>query len=127
MHSRGFLYLVIAAMLLLGGGGHAIAQQTVTSATLSRVVQDASGALVSDAELIATNIETNQQKTTRTDNDGRYRFPYLTVGEYKLAVNASGFEPFTQEFNLTVGQAVFLPVKLVVSGFTEKVFVTDAP
>ncbi len=127
MHSRVILFVLACIAVFNAFGSRAAAQQTVTSATLSGVVQDASGALVTGAELTATQIETNQQKTARTDNEGRYRFPYLQVGEYKLEVNASGFEPFSQEFTLTVGQAVYLPVKLVVAGFAEKVFVTDAP
>lgn len=127
MNFRVTLYLVLAVVFLALGHEVALAQQTVTSATVSGVVQDASGALVTDAELIATNVETNQQKTARTDFDGRYRFPYLPVGVYKLAVSAPGFEPFSQELTLTVGQAVFLPVRLVVAGLSEKVLVTDAP
>jgi hypothetical protein len=124
MKLRGALYLTL---IVLFSSGAAVAQQTVTSATLSGIVQDASGALVTDAELTATHVETNQQKTAKTDYDGRYRFPYLPVGDYKLAINASGFEPFSQELTLTVGQAVYLPVKLVVAGFSEKVLVTAAP
>jgi len=100
------------------------AQQTVTSATLSGLVQDLSGALVTDAVLTATNLETNQTQVAKTDYDGRFRFPYLTVGTYKLSVNAPGFTPFTKEFSLTVGQALSLPVKLEVAGFAEKVTVT---
>jgi hypothetical protein len=124
MKLRGALYL---ALVLLLHCSVAVAQQTVTSATLSGIVQDASGALVTNAELTATHVETNQQKTAKTDYDGRYRFPYLPVGDYKLAINAPGFEPFSQELTLTVGQAVYLPVKLVVAGLSEKVMVTTAP
>ncbi|HKP38831.1 MAG TPA: carboxypeptidase regulatory-like domain-containing protein [Pyrinomonadaceae bacterium] len=127
MKLRGTLHLVLLVIFLLLGSQIAFAQQSVTSASLSGVVQDASGAVVADATLTATKVDTNREKTARTDDDGRYRFPYLPVGEYRLAVNAPGFEPFTQALTLTVGQSVFLPVKLVVAGFTEKVDVTDAP
>jgi hypothetical protein len=124
MKFRGALYLTLAVLF---SSGSAVAQQTVTSAALSGIVQDASGALVTDAELTATHVATNQQKTAKTDYDGRYRFPYLPVGDYKLAINAPGFEPFGQELTLTIGQAVYLPVRLVVAGFSEKVTVTGAP
>jgi hypothetical protein len=50
------------------------AQQTVTSATLSGLVQDLSGASVTDAVLTATSLETNQKQLATTDLDGRYRF-----------------------------------------------------
>ena len=43
-------------------GGHAaLAQQTVTSATLGGRVEDPSGAVVISAQLTATNLETNQK------------------------------------------------------------------
>src|SRR5258707_1223369 len=92
------------------------AQQTVTSATLSGVVQDLSGAFVTDAVLTATNLETNQKQVANTDHDGRYRFPYLPVGAYRLSVNAPGFTLFTKDLTLTVGQALSLPVRLEVAG-----------
>jgi Carboxypeptidase regulatory-like domain len=123
---RNFYRTLVFAFLLLAGGS-VCAQPSTTSATLSGIVQDASGALVTDATLTATSVETNQQKTARTDYDGHYRFPYLPVGAYKLSVSAPGFELFEQALNLTVGQSLYLPVKLIVAGFAEKVSVTDAP
>jgi outer membrane receptor protein involved in Fe transport len=101
------------------------AQQTVTSATLSGLVQDLSGAFVTDAVLTATNLETNQKQVTTTGFDGRYRFPYLPVGSYKLSVVAPGFTAFDKELTLTVGQALSLQVKLEVAGVSEKVTVTN--
>jgi carboxypeptidase family protein len=101
------------------------AQQTVTSATLSGVVQDLSGAFVTDAVLTATNLETNQKQVATTDLDGRYRFPYLPVGSYKLSVAAPGFNAFTKELTLTIGQALSLSVKLEVAGVSEKVTITN--
>jgi hypothetical protein len=103
----------------------AAAQQTVTSATLSGLVQDLSGAFVTDAVLTATNLETNQRQLASTDFDGRYRFPYLPVGSYKLSVEAPGFTTFTKELTLTVGQALSLLVKLEVAGVSEKVTINN--
>jgi outer membrane receptor protein involved in Fe transport len=104
------------------------AQQTVTSATLNGVVQDRSGALVTDATLTATSVETNQSQVATTDDEGRYRFPYLPVGVYKLSVKAPGFNELRKELTLTVGQALSLPLKLEVAGLSENVTVsTDVP
>lgn len=104
------------------------AQQTVTSATLSGRIEDDSGAVVSGASLSATNIETNQKQTAITDKDGRYRFPYLQVGSYKLSIEAQGFASLTRELTLTVGQALDLPIRLDVAGVSAQVNVmTDVP
>jgi hypothetical protein len=103
--------LIIISVLLIGGP-YAQAQQTVTSATLSGRVEDAGGAVVRGATLTVTNLDTNQTQTATTDNDGRYRFPYLQVGSYKLSVEANGFSPLAKELTLTVGQALDLPLRL---------------
>jgi hypothetical protein len=105
---------------------HSLAQQTVTSATLNGVVQDLSGALVLNATLTATNLETNQSRVATTDDEGRYRFPYLPVGVYKLTVTAPGFGVLAKELTLTVGQALSLPVRLEVAGFSGQVTVNTA-
>jgi hypothetical protein len=104
------------------------AQQTVTSATLSGRIEDAGGAGVSGASLTATNVETNQKQTAASDHEGRYRFPYLQVGGYKLSIEANGFASLTRELTLTVGQALDLPIKLDVAGLSAQVNVmTDLP
>jgi hypothetical protein len=104
------------------------AQQTVTSATLSGRVEDASGAVVSGASLTAINLETNQKKTAITDYNGRYRFPYLQVGSYQLTIDARGFTPLTKELTVTVGQALDLPVRLEVAGVSAQVNIdSDVP
>jgi hypothetical protein len=104
------------------------AQQTVTSGTLSGRVEDAGGAVVSGASLTATNLETNQTQTATTDDDGRYRFPYLQVGSYKLSVEAQGFASLTKRLTVTVGQALDLPLKLEVAGLSAQVNITsDVP
>jgi len=104
------------------------AQQNVTSATLSGRVEDAQGAVVSGANLIATHIETNQQQTATTDHDGRYRFPYLRTGDYDLKVDAQGFSTITKQLTVSVGQAVDLPIRLDVAGVSAQVNIgSDVP
>src|SRR5687768_12293617 len=80
-----------------------VAQQTVTSAPLSGRVEDARGAVVSGANLIATNVETNQKQVATSDHTGRYKFPYLQVGSYDVLVEAQGFSTLTKQLKLTVG------------------------
>jgi len=104
------------------------AQQTITSATVSGRIADARGAVVSGASLTATNLETNQKQTVTTDYYGRYRFPYLQPGNYKLSIEAPGFASLTKELTVTVGQALDLPIKLEVAGLAAQVNITtDVP
>jgi outer membrane receptor protein involved in Fe transport len=123
-HLRPFIPFALLCVLLLSAhSGHA--QQTVTSASLSGRIEDASGALVTGASLTATNLETNQRQSATTDYDGRYRFPYLPVGNYNLSVDAQGFSPFTKQITVTVGQAIDLPLRLEVAGMSEHLDVTN--
>lgn len=118
----------IVLSILLVAITSAPGQRMVTSATLSGRIADARGAVVSGANLTATNLETNQKHLTTADYDGRYRFPYLEVGTYRLSVEAQGFVPLTKEVTLTVGQALDLPLRLEVAGVTAQVNITsDVP
>src|ERR1700761_2075741 len=63
------------------------AQETMTCATVSGVVSDATGAVIPNATVTAKQIDTNLLSTTSTDAQGRYRFPYPHVGTYEIAVH----------------------------------------
>ena len=102
------------------------AQQNVTSGTLSGRIEDSRGAVVSGANVTAINLETNQRLATTSDDDGRYRFPYLRTGAYDLTVEASGFSAVTRQLTVLVGQNLELGVKLAVAGVSAQVNVGSA-
>jgi hypothetical protein len=116
---------VILAVALLSGVVPAFAQQTITSATLSGRIEDANGATVTDAAVKATHLETNQTRTATSDAEGRYRFAYLPVGTYQLAVERAGFAPLNARITLTIGQALDIPLKLSVAGVSESAVVAS--
>ncbi|HEY6231913.1 MAG TPA: carboxypeptidase regulatory-like domain-containing protein [Pyrinomonadaceae bacterium] len=101
------------------------AQQTVASASLSGRVEDPNGANISGAIVIATRIDTNQQRTTTSDADGRYRFSYLPVGRYNISVDLQGFNRLTRQITLSVGQAADLDLLVTVGGVAGTVDVND--
>ena len=106
----------------------ALAQQTITSATLGGRVEDAQGAAIGGASLVVRNLETNQQFTATSDTDGRYRFPHLAVGTYQLTVEQTGFTPVNERLTLTVGQALDVPIRMAVTGVAASVQITtDVP
>lgn len=113
------VYLCSALIFLCAG--LAMGQQNVTSASLTGSIQDAQGAVVNGANVTAKNLETNQQTTTTSDGEGRYRFPYLRTGVYDLTIQATGFTTMTRELTLSVGQSIDLPVKLEVAGVAAQV------
>lgn len=122
------IYLSLCFLFLFASAGVCVAQQNVTSATLSGRIEDASGASVNGANVSATHIETNQQLTATSDHDGRFRFPYLRTGAYDLKIEAQGFAPIAKQLTVSVGQALDLPVKLEVAGVSAQVNIgSDVP
>ncbi|HEV7906365.1 MAG TPA: TonB-dependent receptor [Pyrinomonadaceae bacterium] len=101
------------------------AQQAVSSATLGGRVEDERGAAVGGASVVATNLDTEQQQSTKSDASGRYRFLYLPVGNYQLTAEHAGFAPARRRLTLTVGQALDASLQLTVAGLAETVSVTE--
>ncbi len=103
-----FLFLACAASLVC-------AQETINNGSISGRATDASGAVIEDARVTATQTETNVAGTTITDHEGRFRFPYLRLGPYAITVHHEGFTDATRSVVLTAGSAFELPVLLTVA------------
>ena len=88
--------------------------QAVTAKVLGTVT-DPSGASIPNAEVTIQNAETNQSRTTLTDSNGNYEFPFLPIGSYTLSVAANGFQTTNVgRFNLSVDQVARLPISLTI-------------
>ena len=100
----------------------------VTGATLSGVVRDSSGAVVTGATVIVKNDATGQARIAHSNHDGLYSVPNLIPGPYQVEVKAQGFRQMLQKgLNLTVGAQQTLDVTLTVGSNTQTVVVTDVP
>jgi hypothetical protein len=101
------------------------AQETTSSASVSGRVTDPSGAVVRGAQVTARQTDTNLTRTATSDQEGRFRLPYLKVGPYEITVRQQGFADATRLLTLTVGSAFELPVSLVIATEETSVTVTD--
>ena len=99
----------------------------MTHASVTGRVLDPSGAVVSHSTVTATELATNQTSTTQTDEQGRFRFPYLSVGTYRLSTKPDGFAETARQIQLTVGAAFDLTLQLSMSQATANVLVTAQP
>ena len=68
------------------------AQQTVDVGSISGRVVDDSGAAVPGASVEVIHAATNIAAAEVTNGQGRFRFPYLKIGDYKLTVTLAGFK-----------------------------------
>ena len=86
-----------------------------TSGDLVGTVKDASGAVLVKASVVVTNEETGVATTLETGSSGEYHASNLLPGNYDIAVNATGFQPYTVrgisvELNKTVTKDVTVSV-----------------
>ena len=94
--------IVPAVALSLSATGYAHAQ--FETASLKGRVTDPSGAVVADAQVTATNVDTNVTTSRTTNKAGEYDLPALSPGRYRVVVQATGFqESVTNNVRLTVG------------------------
>ncbi|HWY43635.1 MAG TPA: TonB-dependent receptor [Candidatus Sulfotelmatobacter sp.] len=103
-------------------------QAQITTGTVQGDVTDERGGAVPGATVEAKNLDTNFVRTETTDNDGHFTFLNLAPGRYTLTISKSGFSTIVQQnVNLTVGQAISIPVTVKVSSVATQIIVTDVP
>ena len=88
-------------------------------------MQDGSGSVIAAVRMKAVNLERDQEWVTTTDSQGRYRFLYVPVGQYKLRAEKAGFKTVEHRITLSIGQSLDIPMRLTVEGITEQVSVTS--
>src|SRR5580700_12100195 len=67
--------------------------QTPGTGALTGTVKDPSGAVIPNATVTATSVDTGQVRTTNTGPDGAYKMNLLPPGNYRVRIEASGFKP----------------------------------
>jgi len=102
------------------------AQIATTTATLSGVVTDPSGAALTKATLTLTSSEKGITRTITTDDGGRYSFNQLPPAAYSLVIKAKGFETYQQNgIVLNAGETATQNVTLTIGAETVSVTVTS--
>jgi len=81
------VYMLLVLWFVVGGAW----AQSDTQAAIVGTATDQSGALVSNAKITATNVDTGIAATTSTDDKGNYHFSLLNPGTYNLSSSAAGF------------------------------------
>ncbi len=91
----------LVIILLFVTAGFVVGQGIVTG-SISGTVVDPQGAVVPDASVKATQMETNRLFTTTSSNAGVVQLPSLPPGTYSIVVEAKGFSSFTAHNVLVV-------------------------
>jgi hypothetical protein len=116
----------IFALLLISFSPSLFAQ--AVNGTLLGTVTDASGAIVSDARITATQNGTGVKRETVSNESGNYTMPDMVPGTYSVTAVKQGFKQETRE-NITVltNTTERADLALAVGSMTETVEVTTAP
>jgi hypothetical protein len=123
---RSFLRLVFGcAFAILACVSIAFCQNV--AAAITGEVKDPTGAVVSGAQVVAHNLDTNVDTSTTTNAVGFYRIDFLPIGHYQVRVQAGGFETATvPAFHLEVLQTANFNVTLTVGSSSTTVSVNAA-
>ena len=122
--SRYSLVVLISVIL----GGHLVSAQ-VTTGTISGVVQDSSGAVTPGVTVTVRNLDTGMARSVTTDDRGRYTAPNLTLGNYEVEGELTGFQTeIRRGITLTVGREVVVSLTLKVGQLSDAVTINaEAP
>ncbi|HEU5452234.1 MAG TPA: TonB-dependent receptor [Terriglobales bacterium] len=94
--------------------------------SLAGTIKDPSGAVVSNATVTATNVNTHLTRTAATSGTGGYNFTALPPGTYEVQATAQGFAPVKQQVDVSVGAAATADLQMNVASAGTTVVVEGA-
>lgn len=109
-----FLAILVAAPVLRA--------QSVAVAQVAGIVTDSTGKSIPAAPVTITETDKGSVHSTITDTEGRYTFPNLPVGPYRLEVKVGGFKDYVQSgLVLQVNNNIQINVVMQVGSVSERV------
>src|SRR5436309_15194307 len=115
---------LIFALLALLSERVALAQAGTGS--IRGLVTDASGAVVPDVQIEATNVGTQLKFTTTTTGAGIYTLSTLPIGNYRVVAQRVGFKQYVQgPVVIATASTTTLNIVLESGDASEKVSVTE--
>jgi hypothetical protein len=118
MRNRSYSALVVLAGLFLTTN---LVWASITG-SISGIVTDSSGAVISGATVVVTDTQTGIKSTVTSDAQGFYRFPTLAIGTYDLQVSQVGFKSYTKTgVVIDANSSLRVDVALQVGAINEKV------
>ncbi len=123
MKARKLQFLFVVLCVLIASAVHVTAQGIF--ATLTGVVSDPSGSVVTNAKIVLKDALSGSIRETQTNGQGYYTFASVPVGSYILTVQATGFKEYSGAgIRLGGGEDRNVNVQLQVGEATEKVEVS---
>ncbi len=121
-HQQASILVLVGLFLALG-----LAWASITG-SISGMVTDPTGAVISGASVVATNTQTGVKTAVTSDTKGFYSLPTLAIGTYELQVTQTGFKSYTRTgLVIDANSALRVDAALQVGSINEKIEVrTDS-
>ncbi|MGD9906055.1 MAG: carboxypeptidase regulatory-like domain-containing protein [Vicinamibacterales bacterium] len=117
---RRLVLYVSLTLFFLAAPTAAVAQ--FETATVVGTVRDSSGAVVGDARVSLTNVDTGVEQVRRSDAAGNVEFFNVRIGRYVVTADKAGFSvALVDNVQVTVGARLRVDVEMAVGQVTEKV------
>ncbi len=118
---RGYGFAILAFVIFAS----AFSSASITG-SISGVVTDKSGAVISGASVVAVDTQTGVRTAAKTDAKGFYNLPALAIGNYDLEISQVGFKTFrTTGLVIDANSALRADASLEVGTINEKVEVSS--
>ncbi len=122
---RNLSMALVAVGILLAASIPAVGQ--VLTASVDGTVRDPTGALIPGAEVTLTNTETNATREAVTNDTGRFVFPQVPRGLYRIATEMPGFSTAVVEgVQVAVDTPATVDIVLEVGTVAQTITVTAA-
>jgi len=112
-------YSILSALLMLAMSSAVLAQ--VEKGTITGLITDRSGAVVSQAKVSIVNLRTKVTTLTQTDAQGLFVAPPLDPGEYEVKIEAPGLQSVIEQVRLQVAQRIRADASLDIQAASETV------
>jgi hypothetical protein len=117
----------IIGLILTCLSSTSLAHAQVYYATLVGTVRDASGAIVPEATITATEVTTGVVTSATSNESGDYRIATLRPGFYSISATKASFKAVTiNDIQLLVGKTTRVDIELEVGEVQEKITVEGA-
>ena len=122
--NRNARYFLAFCVLFLSSA--VLSAQTSTTGAINGVITDKSGAVVSGATVVITDMSTGAVTKAKSSSAGAYRFDLLQPGAYQITVEQPGFEKLVSKIQVDASQVLDGNLKLTIGSDQQTITVESS-
>ena len=119
-------YLSLVFLGVIFSGVPVCLGQTTTTGAVNGVITDQSGAVISGAAVVITDLATGAITQAKSTSSGAYRFDLLQPGKYEITVDLPGFQKLKSTIQVDDSKVLAADLKLTVGSDTQTISVESS-